>query len=412
MSWTDRLKEAAYTPPSGERIVFFYEDVTRETDKKTSVFTFPGKDGAYVQDLGRGGRRYPLKIFFWGENYDTEAQAFYDALEERGGGVLEHPAYGRKNVVPTGSIRQVDQLKTAGNQAVIEVTFWESIIDLAFPVADSSAEQAVDDALADYEEKAPAEFDEALDVTSSSEEVGAIDAAKARLKAVRGALNKVAAVTADVKRQFDAAYDAVMDNMNALIGAPLLLATEINTLVGMPGRALALIEDKLDAYGNIIDSMTGNSPQPSHDNQPQNDLAITDLIAKAAQMAIIEAVTEAEFEAKPDAISAAEVTLGRFAQVRDWGDTNRATLGVIDTGDTYQAMLDGTSIAAGKLVDLSFTLLQEHVFILQAPRTIIDLTAELYGEVDAKLDFFISSNALVGTEILEVPRGRELRYYE
>ena len=31
MSWTDRLREAAYTSPSGNRLRFDYEAVSRET---------------------------------------------------------------------------------------------------------------------------------------------------------------------------------------------------------------------------------------------------------------------------------------------------------------------------------------------------------------------------------------------
>jgi len=43
---------------------------------------------------------------------------------------------------------------------------------------------------------------------------------------------------------------------------------------------------------------------------------------------------------------------------------------------------------------------------------VIPLVAELYGEVDAPLDFFIRSNNLTGDEILlEIPKGREIVYY-
>ena len=69
------------------------------------------------------------------------------------------------------------------------------------------------------------------------------------------------------------------------------------------------------------------------------------------------------------------------------------------------------AIAAGFLVEISFTLKQEFRITLDRPRTIIDLAAELYGEVDGQLDFLISSNNLTGSEILDLPRGREIVYY-
>ena len=41
-----------------------------------------------------------------------------------------------------------------------------------------------------------------------------------------------------------------------------------------------------------------------------------------------------------------------------------------------------------------------------------DLDAELYGSVDDRLDFLIESNGLTGSEILELPRGRAIVYYQ
>lgn len=412
MAWDDRLKEAAYTPPSGTRLTFFYENVSRQSDKKTTVFTFPDKDGAFVQDLGLGGRRYPLRVIFWGADYDLQAQAFYAALEEKGGGILEHPAYGRKEVVPTGTIRQRDDLKTGGNQAIIEVTFWESIFELNFPTADTDAATAVEDEISAYAVTAPQQFEDVLDVTTSSETVGFADKFTSGLTIARAALSNVAATDPAIKSQFDAAYDAIITNINELIGDPLRLATEAVAFIRLPVQAAALIGAKLDAYGNIINELTGLSFETSFDSQPDNAFISAQLIATASQIALIESTVDEEFTSKPEAISAAEVVIARFFQVATWGDTNRDTLGLIDTGETYQALVNATAVSAGLLVEISFTLLQERIFNLTRPRTPLDLVAELYGELDDKLDFFITTNNLVGTEILEIPAGREIRFYE
>ncbi len=83
----------------------------------------------------------------------------------------------------------------------------------------------------------------------------------------------------------------------------------------------------------------------------------------------------------------------------------------IDTGGAYQQLQDAVALTAGFLVEISFSLKQERVIILDRNRTIIDLAAELYGSIDDQLDFLISSNDLSGSEILELPRGREIVYY-
>ncbi len=84
MSWNDRLREAAYTSPDGTRLTFHYENVSRTFDKKTSSFEFPDADGTYIQDTGHSGRRYPMRLFFWGDDYDIDAEAFDALLRERG----------------------------------------------------------------------------------------------------------------------------------------------------------------------------------------------------------------------------------------------------------------------------------------------------------------------------------------
>ncbi|MCK5643788.1 MAG: DNA circularization N-terminal domain-containing protein, partial [Gammaproteobacteria bacterium] len=80
MSWQDRLREAAYISPLGVRIVFDYENVSQSFQKRTTGFEFPDVDGTYVQDLGRSGRKYPLRVFFWGADYDVSAEGFEAAL--------------------------------------------------------------------------------------------------------------------------------------------------------------------------------------------------------------------------------------------------------------------------------------------------------------------------------------------
>ena len=62
--WELRLREAAYTSPSGTRIPFQYENVRSAVTKKTTAFEFPDAPGTYVQDFGAAGSRYPMRVFF------------------------------------------------------------------------------------------------------------------------------------------------------------------------------------------------------------------------------------------------------------------------------------------------------------------------------------------------------------
>lgn len=86
-------------------------------------------------------------------------------------------------------------------------------------------------------------------------------------------------------------------------------------------------------------------------------------------------------------------------------------MSIIDTGESSGPLQTAAALAAGLLVEVSFTLRQERSIILDRNHTIVDLVGELYGRIDEELDFFINSNNLTGSEILELPEGKEVVYY-
>ena len=413
MSWLDRIREAAYTSPSSVRLTFDYEDVRKSIDKKTTAFDFPDADGTFVQDLGHTGRRYPLRIFFWGDDYDTEADAFEAALLERGTGKLEHPIYGTVDVVPFGTITRRDDLKTAANQAIIEVAFWETI-GIVYPTSQTDPASNVLNAVDEYNNAAAVEFEEVTDLDSAIEQSSFKNSYQATLDTVKSGLQSVADTQADVQKQFDAINDSINNGIDILIGEPLTLAFQTTQMIQAPARALTNIEARLDGYSNLANLITGgndNIAEPGLDSRNSNDFHTDDLYASTYVTGSIVSVVNNQFTTKTEALEAAEFVLAQFANLVEWRDNNFQSLSEIDTGSAYQQLLEAVALAAGFLVEISFSLKQERRIVLDRNRTFIDLVAELYGETDDQYDFFINSNDLSGTEIKEIPKGREIVYY-
>jgi len=413
MAWNDRLREAAYTSPSGTRLTFSYENVRKSFEKKTAGFEFPDADGTFVQDQGHTGRRYPLRVFFWGAEYDVEAEAFEAALLERGTGKLDHPIYGVVDVVPFGEVTQRDDLKIAANQAVFEVTFWETI-GLVYPTAQTDPASAVASAVAAYNDTAAEEFELDIDLDSAVEQAGFKNLYQFALDGVTGVLQPIADAQETVRKQFDAIVDSVNQGIDILIADPLTLAFQTVLLIQAPARAFASIKARLEAYGNLASSITSGDDAIASsglDSQNSNDFHTKDLYVSTFVTGSIVSVLNNQFTTKPEALAAAEVILVQFASVTEWRDDNFQSLEEVDTGEAYQRLQEAVALTAGFLVEISFSLKQERRIVLDRNRTIIDLAAELYGSVDDQLDFLISSNALTGSEILELPRGREIVYY-
>lgn len=413
MTWEDRLRQAAYTSPSGTRVTFDFENVSKEVDKKTGVFEFPDADGAYIPDYGTGARRYPLRVFIWGPNYDLEAQAFEDALLERGIGRLEHPAYGVIDVVPFGTIKQRDDLKTAANQAVIEVTFWKTT-GLLYPSSQQDPASAVSSAIDAYNVAVSQEFEDVTSLDSAVEQATFKNSYEAALNSARTGLQTVADTQDDVRKQFDNIYNSINTGIDVLVAQPLTLAFQTTLLIQSPARALTSIQARLDAYANLATSIIsgdGAVVSPGYDSTNSNAFHTNDLYASTYVTGSVVSIVNNTFETKPAALAAAEFVLQQLDDVVAWRDANYESLAEIDTGTSYQKLQEAVALAAGFLVEISFTLKQERTLVLDRARTVIDLVAELYGSIDDELDFFINSNNLTGSEILELQRGREVVYY-
>ena len=413
MAWNDRIREAAYTSPGGDRITFAYENVRKTVDKKTTGFEFPDANGTFVQDLGHTGRRYPLRVFFWGDDYDQEADQFEAALLERGTGRLEHPIYGTVDVVPFGTITRRDDLKTAANQAVVEVNFWETI-GLIYPAAQTDPASAVLSAVEVYNDAAAAEFEDLTSLDSAVEQARFKNSYEALLDSARSGLQKVADAQENVQKQFDAIYDSINESIDVLIAQPLTLAFQTTQMLQSPARALTNIQARLDAYGDLANSIIsgdGAVVKPGNDSTNSNQFHTNDLYASTYVTGSVVSVVNNEFTTKTEALEAAELILTQLDDVTNWRDDNFQSLEEVDTGSSYQQLQEAVALTAGFLVEISFSLKQERRIVLDRNRTIIDLAAELYGSVDDQLDFLINSNNLTGSEILELPKGREIVYY-
>lgn len=440
-SWKDRLAEAAYTSPSGTRIKFSYGALTREFDKRTTAFDFAGVDNSYVQENGYGSRRYPMRCIFTGSNCDRIATAFEAALLESGVGKLEHPLYGTIDVVPFGTVTRRDDPIAEGNVSVVEVTFWTTT-GAIYPRSQSHPQSEILAALDGFDVAAAQQFADAMDLASAVSKASAKASLKKFLRDVSAALEAASDKVAAVRRQFTDIQSQINFGMDVLIGQPLLLAQQVVNLVRAPGRALSGLTDRLDSYANLADrilasalgapgdTLASGSEFAARTTKIANDFHLADLIASSAVAGAIGAIVAdpvddsgpvqgAQVASRADALATADALLTMYDAVNAWRESGFDALGEqeqlgayqLDTGSTYRALQAATALTAGYLLQVSFSLAPERAVELDRESTIVNMAAELYGDVDEQLDFLINTNELTGTEILELPRGRRLVYY-
>lgn len=469
ISWATRLAQAAYTPPSGLRITFDYEDLKRVITKKTTAFDFPDADGQLVQDHGVGARTLPMRVFFWGPDCDLQANVFEAAVSETGEGTLESPLYGEHPVVPFGEIERRDDLRTAANQTIFDVLFVKTI-GRVYPTGQEDPASAVQSALEAFGDAGAADFATSLDQGSVSLNQGILDTINGLTAQVADGLGHIAAVQDVVNDQFQDAVDTINFGIDTLIHDPLALAQETQNMIQTPSTALSNIGDRLDGYSNLAGSIFGVSdsvsepggpggggPQIGSNTGEGNDaespnrfhtrkLFVSNYVAGAALSTIytdtsgggasaLVAVQRRQADAAENnlaaknkfitaqqALEAAANILSQLDAYVAWQDANYASINGdtdeflstpanTDTGGTLQALQAVVGLSAGFLIQLSFSLQKEKHITLDRDRNILELCGELYGATDSVLDFFMDSNDLSGDEIFELKRGRRIVYY-
>lgn len=413
MSWEERLKDGAYIAPSGKRIVFAYEDLTRTFDKKTSGFDFPDATGTYVQDLGRTGRKYPITAFFTGPDCDTAADEFEAALSETGRGRLEHPIYGTVDVVPYGTVTRSDALKTAANQSIVDVTFWETI-PLIYPLPQSDPASEVLGGIRDLSGSLGESVADELDVFSPSAILTFKTRVASMVESADGVLGKateikeiVTAKVSNIRAQLDALTSPIIEAEKVFRRDVANIVDGLVDLMATPSSVTTSIKDKFNDYKNMIDRVVS----PIYKVDSPAEYTSGRLMCECILGGLVVNIVESEFDTQGGAIESADDLLGVFDEVVEWEETEGPEVGIVDTGESYQRLHRAVALTAGYLVEISFTLKKERKIIVTRDRSIIDLVAELYGEVDERLDFFITSNNFSGSEILEIPQGREVLYY-
>jgi prophage DNA circulation protein len=127
MSWKDKINNERLRIVTGEGSVFepLWMNAQRELSFNVSEFEFPDVDGTLVARTTSKGKRYPLNIFFQGEDNIEQTTRFLEAAKDRRAWTLTHPLYGEKIVQPL-SIQVNEQ---SFNVSQIQINIVETITE-------------------------------------------------------------------------------------------------------------------------------------------------------------------------------------------------------------------------------------------------------------------------------------------
>lgn len=414
MSWEDRLTKPYYKSPSGRQLYFDFEDLTQKQTKNAKLWAFTGLADPYVQEFGISDRNFPSKCIFSGEDHDRLATAFVEMLSESGIGEFLHPLRGVMRVVPLGEFTISEPLKTAGNQSIVDVTFWRAgtLQPNTQPDASNLAQQLVQQS----KQQSAQVFSTTVDVTTPDAEFDLLARAQEGVAKVDRWLGKIAATNAATRAAYDEKFGILNSAITTLIGDPIALATEMIDLALLPSRGLASIGERLEGYVNLIADLFGSSPKDDEPSlvtyEADNDLGVNEVLAKAAVLGCVQVLATSTPTTRDEAMRAIVTTEAVVVTQSDWSETKRQTNGRTDTGEDVEILQRASASALERMLGLVVRLLVEKREVLDRDWALYELCAKLYGAIDeATIDRFILSNHFAGNEILLIPRGRTVVWY-
>ncbi len=441
MPYPERIKDASYTAPSGASISFDFEVVRRDISHRIGTFEFSGVNGTLHQDKGVSGEIYPLDVFIHGPNYDLEADRFVTLAKETGPGFLFHPRWGKKRVQVL-SITQSENLVEEGGQASFSVQFQETL-EREFPKTGTAPQQKVTALADDAQAEAIDNFGNQVNTEDLADELSFEQEIIVSANVVNDALSSITSTDQDTAAKFRGYIDNVLNNAAAYVQEPFEYATQITSAIRVVSEVPGRISSQLQGVKNMLDVLKLRDVTAAT-TQFKNGLLIDEMLGTMGIVSASEGVNQAFNEtstisrdskgkaaitvpAVDTGFQSREEVLAAVVYLRDNSDdlTNQLDAGQIvfeDSllSDSYIQSVQsyvptwevvGTVIKAG--LDLSFSLPIKRSIILATSRTILDLAHEFYKNVDdITLDYLILTNCLTGNDIIEVPRGKEIFFYE
>ena len=434
--------DARYVSPSGKEAVFLIEKAKRETELKTGVFVFPHRDGAHVQHQGQGARSFPLACIFSGSACMDEADAFEGMLIEKGVGELAHPAYGTVKVVPTGSFSREDDLIEGLNECVVTVTFTETIVDEEAAGLTETAADAIAQAMDAFSEQSAADFaaglltddiSEQLAVTGGLEETAQSisklqEIARSNKKIFADFITSAKQLKNDIQNLYKKAADAAGTVESTYVKA-LNIGRQTLRLLRLPSRISVTVSEKIQGYSKLTVDLINqfkNDPVGSRkiaQSYSASRLAITGAVASLCEGASLSVAAAASRSAgsmndaegvasRAEAVQTANTLIALLESAQQFADAKTATDAFVDSDSAaYLSFISLVRNSAKLILNASFSLPLQKTITMNRDRQVVELCAELYGEVDGRLDEFIALNNFSIDEIQLIPMGRKVSYY-
>jgi hypothetical protein len=397
MNWLERLNniELEIQTGDGKKYTPLWRNAQINIDFNAEGFDFIERDGSYIARKRVSGRKFPLLLFFQGENHLDTANAFYESAKDPRPWRIKHPLYDVLLVQPI----DLKFDNSAHNVTRITGTVWETNEE-KLPQSRPSKPKAI--------ERLKSQTD-GLSVDVSANNLADVDTAiiqesKTSINSIGNNIEKYIDDT-DLIQEFRNNINAALSSSDNIVSDTFaaLEATQqaIDTIVRPD---LISISDKIEAFKTILtdikDTLLGV-------NRTDDTVALYELQASTILTSASLASVLASYNNRNEVVD----VIGKIGDMYSGVSLTFDEIEQNQDANIAQALDSIINETLANLYVVAFNSRQIRRYVTQADTNIIVLAHQFYGPGDNNLNEFISQNNISLSEHLKVKKNREIIYF-
>jgi hypothetical protein len=408
MSWISKIKDD-FIIKTGDGIEYkflLWKNASRSQEYNLAEFEFPEIDGTLGKRSRPKGMRYPIELYFQGEDNLDQAEAFRISADDQRAWTITHPFYGSLTVHPVSLNYDNNALNVTKVTGMLMATITDDRPKTSIDPKDkiSVDKENVDQILAtSFVNNVQPNTTDINSMAANNEKVYNIGKKKVKLTVdAEKYFNSFNTANAAIIEATSAPLDAI-GSMQTVINAPALFADKaqnrINTLV-----------DQFDSLRISLENITEASKKRIFENN------VATLIG--AMLLASSTPLDDDYTNRNDVLLVIETLVEVYETYLEDLDGLQTETG----GDPESFIPDADSMIAlnalfnytlSNLSNIALDSKQERTVILEDDSNPISLAHRFYGLTadDSTIIKFIDQNEMGLNEMLTVRKNRTIKYY-
>jgi hypothetical protein len=407
MSWIDQIKNnILIRTGNGREFNVLWRNAARSQEYNVAEFEFPEVAGTLVRRSKPKGMRYNIEFYFNGENNVDDAEDFRLSADDERPWILVHPFYGSLTVQPIS----LNYDNTTFNVTKVTGSVVETITEDRPKTSDEPKDRIAAEKIA-FDETASAAF--ANNVDPGITDINQMNANNAVAYAVG---KKKVKLTVDSEGYFNAFNTANAKILEASI-EPLAAIRQMQTVLNAPAMFVDSVKNRLDIFVNqftlLRNTIVGiTDPNKKRIYETNQGSIISSMLLAAATP------QDGDYGNRNDVYATIALILGSYnTYIQDLDDLQTENGGgpesyIPDAGSLI-AMNGLLNYTLSNLFNIALDSKQERTLILENDSNLILLAHRFYGLLpdDSTITAFMLQNEIGLNEILQIRKGRKVKYY-